>query len=98
LSRRTRHRTVGGAPFVHDRLPNGPAVQIVHLGSIDSLLFTYDRLGEWLAVHHVQPTTLMWEEYLIGSDDTDQCAAWRTRVVCPLPAEPARSSPTPVPD
>jgi len=65
-------------------LPEGGAVRAVHLGPYDSMMGTYDLLVEWLVGHHHEVGLLMWEEYLIGSDTTDNPALYQTRAVYPL--------------
>ncbi|MFI1996628.1 hypothetical protein [Actinoplanes sp. NPDC020271] len=83
-----------GVDLATDRLPGGLAVQAVHPGSWDTLLGTYDQVGEWLAARHVTEVPLMWEEYLVGPQATEDVHAWRTRVVVPLPGTwPARGNP-----
>jgi effector-binding domain-containing protein len=74
-----------GQPFTCDRLPAGPAVQAMHVGPWDTLLSTYDRLNEWLAVHRVPFVPLMWEEYVVGPELVADPTTWRTRIVVPLP-------------
>jgi hypothetical protein len=81
-----------GPPLVHDRTPEGPAVQLTHFGAPDTLLATYDRLNEWLTARRIPPVPLMWEEYLVSGAATDDAAAWRTRIVLPLPPHAAGGS------
>lgn len=38
-----------GPPFTVAELPACQAAQALHLGSWDTVLFSYDRLNEWLA-------------------------------------------------
>ncbi|GAA4607498.1 hypothetical protein BJY16_006362 [Actinoplanes octamycinicus] len=85
----TRVPRLVGKPFVSPRLPGGPAAQVLHLGSWNSLLGSYDRLSEWLAAHRIRAVPVMWEEYLVGPDQVDDPAAWRTRIAVPVPAEVA---------
>ena len=89
----TRERVTIGQPFRHARLPGGPAAQVTHLGSWSTLLFTYDRLSEWLTAHRVPAPSVMWEEYQVGPELTGDLAAWRTRIVVPLPALDAAVGP-----
>lgn len=74
-----------GFELVTDRLPGGPAMQAVHHGPWETLLGTYDQLGEWLAARQVHEVPLMWEEYLVGPETSGDVHDWRTRVVVPLP-------------
>ncbi|KUL23559.1 hypothetical protein ADL15_46185 [Actinoplanes awajinensis subsp. mycoplanecinus] len=85
-------RHVLGRPFTSERLPGGDMVQIMHCGSWSTLLFSYDRLNEWLSARRVSLVSLMWEEYVVGPDLVADSAAWRTRIVVPLPARPASRS------
>jgi hypothetical protein len=81
----TMERLILGRPFLPIRLPGGLAVQAIHLGPWRTLLSAHDRLSEWLTAHRVPVPPMMWEEYLVGPDLTDDPPAWRTRVVVPLP-------------
>jgi hypothetical protein len=74
-----------GSPFTGERLPGGRIVHVLHLGPWSTLLSTYDRLSEWLVAHRLSLVPLMWEEYLVGPDTVADPAAWRTRIVVPLP-------------
>jgi hypothetical protein len=76
-----------GSPFVVTGLPACRAAQALHAGSWNTLLFSYDRLNEWLAAHGVTAVPSMWEEYLVGPGQLDDQTQWRTRLVVPLPAE-----------
>lgn len=78
-----------GRPFVAARLPGGRVVQALHRGSWQTLLYTYDRLSEWLAAHGVRSVPLMWEEYLVGPDQVGEPANWRTRLIVPFCPETA---------
>lgn len=66
-----------------DTLPGGPAAQVVHEGSYDSMAGTYERLMAWLAEQGRTPGPLMWESYLT-EPDPDHPEAIRTLIVWPL--------------
>jgi len=81
----TMGRLVIGQPFLHTRPPGGRALQVTHLGPWSTLLSTYDRLAEWLTAHRVAVPPMMYEEYVVGPDLINDPAAWRARIVVPLP-------------
>ncbi|GID29005.1 GyrI-like domain-containing protein [Paractinoplanes brasiliensis] len=86
----TSRRPRIGQPFTTCRLSGGLVVRALHHGPWTTLLNTYDRLSEWLALHHIRQVPLMWEEYLVGPDRTGDPAMWRTRIVVPLTGTSAR--------
>jgi effector-binding domain-containing protein len=51
-------------------LPGGRAVQVLHVGTYDSLEGTYARLMAWLGERGLQPADVMWESYLNEPDPT----------------------------
>lgn len=75
-----------GTSLEHDTLPAGKALQVAHLGSYESLAAAYDRLFERLAGHDGAAGPLLWEQYVVGPQDTDVVDAWYTVVRCPLVA------------
>jgi len=75
-----------GSRWDHDTLPAGTAVQALHRGDYDSLLATYDRVFEWLVGHGHTPSSLMWEQYVVGPQAAEAPDSWRTIVACPLAA------------
>ena len=87
------------SPLIVEVLLGGGAARTLHLGPYDSILAAYDLLIEWLSEHHRKVGSLMWEEYLVGPDDTAAAAGYETRVVCPLSAAPTpliSAAPVPV--
>lgn len=70
--------------LVRLRLPGGRAARAVHRGPYKTLPEVYERLGAWFAERHLQPPHRMWEEYVVGPDETGD-AGCVTRVVYPLP-------------
>lgn len=64
-------------------LPAGPAAQVVHEGTYDSMAGTYERLMAWLAEQGREPGPLMWESYLTEPDD-DHPESTQTLIVWPL--------------
>jgi effector-binding domain-containing protein len=73
---------VGGV-LVWTVLPSGPVVQVVHAGPYDYLGSTYALVGRWFMARDMIPPAIMWEEYLVGPDATDDQRQWRTRLVFP---------------
>ena len=67
-----------------ETLPGGPAAQIVHVGSYDSIQETYARLTTWLEDQNLRGGPIMWETYLTeptpGGDQRDML----TRITWPL--------------
>jgi effector-binding domain-containing protein len=53
-----------GAGITSVSLPGGRAVQILHMGSYDSMEQTYARLMAWVGEQGLAPAELMWESYL----------------------------------
>jgi effector-binding domain-containing protein len=49
---------------VPQELPGGRVVQVLHVGSYDSLAQTYDRLSAWMREQRLPETGIMWESYL----------------------------------
>ena len=80
VSRRIR---ADGDPLVHEHLPGRSAVRSVHVGPYSRLPEVYHRLSRLFADRDLVPPQVMWEEYLIGPDTTDESRCL-TRVVYPL--------------
>lgn len=64
-------------------LPGGRAVEVLHVGSYDSLAQTYERLMGWMQERHLTPGDVMWESYLNEPDPTDPGSA-QTLIVWPV--------------
>ena len=52
------------APVHRLVLPGGRAIEVVHVGSFETLQQTYSQLEAWMAESGVRPGTAMWECYL----------------------------------
>lgn len=59
---------VEGAGVTSGRLPGGPAVQVMHRGSYDSVGATWQRAEAWMADHGYTSTDAPWESYLDGPE------------------------------
>jgi effector-binding domain-containing protein len=64
-------------------LPAGPAVQVEHAGSYETLPAAYAALGAWFGTHRRRPPDVIWEEYLTGPGAAAE-SEYRTRVVYPV--------------
>jgi effector-binding domain-containing protein len=69
--------------LVCETLPGGRMVRAIHTGPYDSLPQTYARLGAWFAQQTRTPPRMMWEEYLVGPDETGESNCI-TELVFPL--------------
>ena len=45
-------------------LPAGRVARLVHLGSYDRLVASWERLGSWMGEHGLTPGPLLWEVYV----------------------------------
>ena len=77
------HTPVASTDLTTADLPAGPAVQVEHIGSYETLPAAYAALGTWFGTHRMQPPEVMWEEYLTGPGAVAE-SEYRTRVVYPL--------------
>lgn len=66
-----------------DTLPGGRAVQLMHVGSYDTLTNTYDRLMAWVEEQKLQVEPTMWEIYLTEPDPANPDATL-TQIVWPI--------------
>lgn len=66
-------------------LPGGRAVQMLHIGSYDSLGQSYERLMAWVGEQGLKPAEVMWEVYLT-EPIPDAPESWQTLIVWPLAA------------
>lgn len=64
-------------------VPGGRAVQVLHVGSYDTMEATYDRLMAWVGAEQLTPGPLMWEAYLTEPDPAAP-EATQTLIVWPL--------------
>ena len=65
------------------RLPGGRAVQVLHIGSYESMQQTYGALMRWVQEQGLALGPLMWETYLTEPDDEDQ-GSMQTLITWPL--------------
>jgi hypothetical protein len=67
------------------QLPAGEVLSTLHVGPYESLGRAYDAIQEWAQTHGrpVDPSSMMWEEYLDGPQTPPQQT--RTLVHWPLP-------------
>jgi len=65
-------------------LPGGPAVAALAVGPYDLLGAAHAEVLGWLAEHDLTPAGFLWEEYLVGPGDSEDPAAWQTKLVYPL--------------
>jgi effector-binding domain-containing protein len=49
-------------------LPGGRVVELVHVGSYESLRVGYDAVVEWMGRNNLTPSSVMWESYLNEPD------------------------------
>jgi effector-binding domain-containing protein len=70
---------VEGPGVESGRLPGGPAVQVIHRGSYDSVATTWHRAEAWMAEHGHTATEAPWESYLDGPEVPEP----RTLIVMP---------------
>jgi effector-binding domain-containing protein len=73
-----------GEDLVVETLPGGRALQIVHLGSYDTLQETYARVMAWVAEQGLEPGPVMWETYLTEPTPDGDPADMRTMITWPL--------------
>lgn len=72
------------AASVIEDLPGGPAVVAVHTGGYETIRQTHQLLWDWVDKQHLTLAAVIWEEYLVGSAENPDPAAWQTRLVYPL--------------
>ncbi|MBK6762992.1 MAG: GyrI-like domain-containing protein [Micrococcales bacterium] len=65
------------------QLPGGRAVQVLHIGSYDSMQQTYGGLMQWVQAQGLALGPLMWETYLTEPDDKDP-GSMQTLITWPL--------------
>lgn len=65
------------------RLPGGPAVQLLHVGSYGSLGQAYERMVGWMRERNLRPADYMWESYL-NEPPHDQPELAQTMIVWPI--------------
>ena len=70
---------VEGAGVASGSLPGGPAVQVIHRGTYDSVATTWQRAEAWMAEHGHTATEAPWESYLDGPEAPEP----RTLIVMP---------------
>lgn len=71
-------------------LPETDGVEALHVGPYDTLGQTYDAIRQFMAAEGLVPAGNMWEYYLSDPDKEPDPAAWQTRVVWPVSADPSR--------
>ena len=71
------------------RLPGGPAAQVIHRGSCDSVATTWHRAEAWMAQRGHTATEAPWESYLDGPDVPEP----RTLIVMPCDVGAAARDP-----
>ena len=64
-------------------LPGGRAVQLLHVGSYDSLEQAYGRMTEWLGEQGLRHAEVMWESYL-NEPPADAGETARTLITWPV--------------
>lgn len=65
-------------------LPAGRAAQVVHVGSYDTMVGTYDRIAAWVREQGLDVDELMWETYLTEPTPDGDPSAMRTLITWPL--------------
>ncbi|SDB82047.1 effector-binding domain-containing protein [Raineyella antarctica] len=78
-------RPVSGDGLRTETLPGGPAAQVMHVGSYDTMQATYGRLMVWLQEQGLVPTTTMWESYLT-EPNADAPETMLTQITWPVVA------------
>jgi effector-binding domain-containing protein len=75
---------VSGADGVStSALPGGRVVQLLHVGSYDSLEQAYGRIMGWMEEHGHRPAEVMWESYL-NEPSADAPEESQTLITWPL--------------
>ena len=72
-----------GAGPGRSRLPGGPCVVLVHVGTYQDLPSAWGRLMTWIWDRDLEPSGPMWESYTDNPDLTEP-AALRTEVIRPI--------------
>lgn len=65
------------------QLPGGRVVELVHMGSYDTLGESYERLLAWMRDQNLTPAPMMWESYL-NEPQPDAPGATITLITCPV--------------
>lgn len=63
-------------------LPGGQAVELLHVGTYESLSARYPELTDWMTEQKLTPAGIMWESYL--NDPGDNPEAAQTLVTWPV--------------
>ncbi|WP_166847174.1 GyrI-like domain-containing protein [Isoptericola sp. BMS4] len=69
-----------GGVAVADALPEARVVEVVHVGSYETLPDTYARLESWMTEHDLRSVDQSWELYEAGPESDPDPATWRTRI------------------
>lgn len=64
-------------------LPGGKAVEMLHIGTYDSVGESYNKIMQFMGEHHLTPSTVMWESYLNEPDPAHPEAA-QTLITWPV--------------
>lgn len=65
-------------------LPGGRVARLVHEGSFDALVASWERLMAWIAEQGLTPGTPFWEVYLTEPSPDMDPADLRTELNCPV--------------
>ncbi|WP_341926629.1 GyrI-like domain-containing protein [Nocardioides psychrotolerans] len=65
-------------------LPEGKAVEAIHVGAYDTLESTYAEMESSGADRGISLGATMWETYLSNPEDEPEPATWRTRITWPI--------------
>lgn len=70
--------------FTPGELLAGDAVTVKHYGRYDTLTRSYDLVEDWISAHHLHAAGTVWEQYLIGPNESPDPTSWCTRIVYPI--------------
>jgi effector-binding domain-containing protein len=65
-------------------LPGGRVVTGTHIGPYDTIVETYDAMGDWMKSRNLIPANHMWETYLTDPKAEPDPAKWVTRLFWPI--------------
>lgn len=65
-------------------LPSGRIYEAIHVGPYDTLVQTYEAVGNRISADGGVPADEMWEYYLSDPEDEPDPAKWQTRVCWPV--------------